>query len=108
MWINRLQEEDIIPAHKRTDFLAQVFWNVHDIIAVNTRLRDALTRRQKSYAVVDKIGDVLLEAVPHFGPFVSYGAHQLYGKYEFEKEKSTNPAFAQFVEVRLLTFELVR
>ncbi|KAF9054498.1 RhoGEF Rgf2 [Panaeolus papilionaceus] len=106
VWINRLQEEDIIPAHKRTDFLAQVFWNVHDIIAVNTRLRDALTRRQKSYAVVDKLGDLLLEAVPHFGPFVSYGAHQLYGKYEFEKEKSTNPAFAQFVEVRLLTFEL--
>jgi hypothetical protein len=37
--------------------------------------------------------------VPDFGPFVSYGAHQLYGKYEFEKEKSSNPAFAQFVEV---------
>lgn len=38
--------------------------------------------------------------VPHFAPFVSYGAHQLYGKYEFEKEKSSNAAFAQFVEVR--------
>ncbi len=69
-----------------------------DIIAVNTRLRDALNKRQKSYAVVEKIGDILLEAVPHFGPFVSYGAHQLYGKYEFEKEKNANAAFAQFVE----------
>jgi RHO1 GDP-GTP exchange protein 1/2 len=80
--------------------LEQVFWNIHDIIAVNTRLRDALNKRQKSYAVVERIGDILLEAVPHFGPFVSYGAHQLYGKYEFEKEKSSNLAFAQFVEVR--------
>jgi hypothetical protein len=57
-------------------------------------------KRQKQYAVVEKIGDIFLDAVPHFGPFVSYGAHQLYGKYEFEKEKNGNPAFAQFVEVR--------
>ena len=99
VWINRLKVEDAIPPDRRTDFLAQVFWNVHDIIAVNTRLRDALNRRQKSYAVVDRIGDILLEFVPDFAPFVSYGAHQLYGKYEFEKEKTSNPAFAQFVEV---------
>lgn len=66
---------------------------------MNTRLRDALNKRQKSYAVVEQIADILLDAFPHFAPFVSYGAHQLYGKYEFEKEKSSNPAFAQFVEV---------
>ena len=95
-----LKESDIIPESRRQDFIEQVFWNINDIIAVNTRLRDALNKRQKSYAVVEQIGDILLEAVPHFHPFVSYGAHQLYGKYEFEKEKSTNPAFAQFVEVR--------
>ena len=97
--MNRLKEEDVIPQPKRADFVGQVFWNVLDIIAVNTRLRDALTKRQKSYAVVDRIGDILLEFVPHFGPFVEYGAHQLYGKYEFEREKNSNPAFAQFVEV---------
>lgn len=97
-----LKESDIIPESRRSEFLEQVFWNINDIIAVNTRLRDALNKRQKSYAVVEQIGDVLLEAVPHFGPFVSYGAHQLYGKYEFEKEKSSNPAFAQFVEACFL------
>lgn len=99
VWIKRLKDGDIIPQERRTDFLAQVFWNIHDIIAVHTRLRDALNKRQKAYAVVERIGDILLDAVPHFGPFVSYGAHQLYGKYEFEKEKNSNPAFAQFVEV---------
>ncbi|KAI0773286.1 CNH domain-containing protein [Trametes elegans] len=97
-WIKPLREQDIIPEARREDFITQVFWNINDIIAVNTRLRDALNKRQKSYAVVEQIGDVLLEAVPHFHPFVSYGAHQLYGKYEFEKEKSTNPVFARFVE----------
>jgi len=95
-----LKESEVLPVERRTDFLEQVFWNVHDIIAVNTRLRDALSKRQKSYAVVEQIGDIFLEMIPHFSPFVSYGAHQLYGKYEFEKEKSSNPAFSAFVEVR--------
>ena len=77
--------------------MEQVFWNLHDIIAVNTRLRDALNKRQKSYAIVEQIGDILLDAVPHFGPFVSYGAHQLYGKYEFEKEKAAKLSVNDFI-----------
>jgi hypothetical protein len=97
-WVAPLKAADVIPEARRTDFLEQVFWNVHDIIAVNTRLRDALKKRQKREPVVERVGDVLADAVPHFGPFVSYGAHQLYGKFEFEKEKAANPAFAAFVE----------
>ena len=66
---------------------------------MNSKLRDAFNKRQKSFAIVERIGDILLDIVPQFAPFVSYGAHQLYGKYEFEKEKSSNPAFAKFVDV---------
>ncbi|KAJ7203954.1 CNH domain-containing protein [Mycena haematopus] len=97
-WVARLAAADIIPQERREQFLIQVFWNAHDIITVNTKLRDALNKRQRAYAVVEKIGDIFLDAVPHFEPFVSYGAHQLYGKYEFEKEKGANPEFAAFVE----------
>ncbi|KAJ7656356.1 CNH-domain-containing protein [Mycena polygramma] len=97
-WVARLAAADIIPQERKEQFLIQVFWNAHDIITVNTKLRDALNKRQRAYAVVEKIGDIFMDAVPHFEPFVSYGAHQLYGKYEFEKEKSANPAFAAFVE----------
>ena len=57
-----------------------------------------LNKRQKQAHVVDHVGDIFLDLVPHFAPFVKYGAHQLYGKYEFEKEKGSNPAFAKFVE----------
>jgi hypothetical protein len=32
---------------------------------------------------------------------VTYGAHQLFGKYEFEKEKGANQAFQKFVDVSL-------
>lgn len=93
-----LRTLDIIPPDRRTDFVQQVFWNIEDILDVNVRLRDLLTKRQKAYPIVETIGDIFLELVPHFEPFVHYGKHQLYGKYEFEKEKSANPAFAEFVE----------
>ncbi|KAG9032105.1 RHO1 GDP-GTP exchange protein 2 [Tulasnella sp. JGI-2019a] len=98
VWMKPLRTSDIIPEPRRIAFIQDVFWNVEHIIAVNTRLRDALNKRQKSYAIVEAIGDIFLDVVKDFEPFVSYGSHQLYGKFEFEKEKSTNPAFAQFVE----------
>ena len=97
-----LEKSDVLPVERRAAFVKEVFWNVEDIIAVNLKLRDALNRRQKAFAVVESIGDIMLEYVPHFEPFVTYGSHQLYGKYEFEKEKNGNVQFAQFVEVRLL------
>ena len=103
-----MRERDIIPEPRRTDFLEQVFWNIHDIIAVNGKLREALNKRQKSFAIVERIGDVFLDVVPQFAPFVSYGSHQLYGKYEFEKEKSSNPAFQKFVDVSLFSSFLSR
>ena len=102
VWIAPLNAQDILPEARRADFIEQVFWNIHDVIGVNTRLRDALNKRQKSYAVIEGIADIFLDIVPHFAPFVKYGSHQLYGKYEFEKEKSSNSAFAQFVEVRFM------
>lgn len=105
-WIGRIKDADCIPAARKKDFVTQVFWNLLEIIVVNTRLRDALSKRQRSYAVVDRIGDIFMESVPHFGPFVDYGAHQVFGRYEFEKEKNSNLAFAQFVEVRRLPHPL--
>ncbi|CCO29198.1 Rho1 guanine nucleotide exchange factor 1 [Rhizoctonia solani AG-1 IB] len=97
-WIEPLRTGDVIPEERRQDFVTQVFWNVEDILDVNHRLRELLTKRQKAYHIVETIGDIFLEMVPHFDPFVHYGKHQMYGKYEFEKEKSMNPEFAAFVE----------
>lgn len=97
-WIKPLRSRDMVPEAKRDDFVTQVFWNVLEIHAVNSKLAELLSKRQKQQAVVERIGDILLEMVPHFQPFVKYGAHQLYGKYEFEKEKSSNLAFSKFVE----------
>lgn len=69
------------------------------MLSTNKPLADALTKRQKQQPVVQRIGDIFLERVPMFEPFVVYGAHQLFGKYEFEKEKGANPEFQKFVDV---------
>lgn len=89
---------DIIPAARRDKFIRTVFGNVLDVHSVNSRLAEALTRRQQSSAVVHQIGDIFLEWIPKFEPFIRYGANQLWGKYEFEKEKSSNNTFARWVD----------
>ncbi|CAG8539869.1 16968_t:CDS:10, partial [Racocetra fulgida] len=82
----------------RDKFVVDVFHNIMEIYSINSKLDEALQKRQNSYAIVGQIGDILLEHVPKFNPFIEYGAHQLWGKYYFENEKNTNPAFAKFVE----------
>ncbi|KAG9080357.1 RHO1 GDP-GTP exchange protein 2 [Ceratobasidium sp. 370] len=93
-----LRTTNIIPEERRTDFVHQVFWNIEEIIEVNTCLRDLLTKRQQAHPVVEIIGDIFLELFPRFAPFVEYTKHQLFGEYELKKEKASNPAFAEFVE----------
>lgn len=72
---------------------------MHDVWSTNHPLAERLTKRQKQQPVVERIGDLFLERIGKFEPFVKYGAHQLFGKWEFEKEKGANPAFQKFVDV---------
>ncbi|KAL3471003.1 CNH domain-containing protein [Aspergillus californicus] len=87
-----------IPEHRREKFIRTVFGNCLDVLKVNGALSEALNARQKEDHVVKSVGDIFLQHVPRFDPFIKYGANQLHGRYEFEKEKSSNPAFAKFVE----------
>ncbi|KAI9795210.1 MAG: RHO1 GDP-GTP exchange protein 2 [Piccolia ochrophora] len=87
-----------IPEHRREKFIRTVFSNCLDVLAVNSNLAKDLTRRQEEDPVVRNVGDIFLRYVPRFDPFIKYGASQLYGKYEFEKERASNPAFSRFVD----------
>lgn len=87
-----------IPEHRREKFVRTVFSNCQEVYMVNSRMAEALTRRQQKEAVVRNVGDIFLEYVPHFSPFIKYGANQLFGKYEFEHEKRTNNHFGKFVD----------
>ena len=99
-WIKPLRSNNFsfIPEVRREKFVQKVFSNVMDVHAVNARFAETLTRRQQEDPVVYNVGDVFLQFIPRFEPFVYYGARQIFGKYEFEREKTINPTFARFVE----------
>lgn len=56
--------------------------------------------RQKENPVVTQIGDILLAGVNNFGPYIEYGARQVYAKHFLAMEKMNNPEFAHFLEER--------
>ncbi|KAI8342756.1 CNH domain-containing protein [Chlamydoabsidia padenii] len=98
-WIEPLLTDDIIqPPERRESLVRDIFWNIMEVHEANSRFVEALQKRQKHNPVVDQVGDIMLEYVAHFSPFVHYGAHQIIGKSIFETEKSTNPEFANFVQ----------
>jgi hypothetical protein len=99
-WMKPLRNPMVspIPENRRERFVRTVFSNAPEVYQVNSRLAEALTRRQQEHHVCRNIGDIFLEHVPRFRPFITYGATQMSAKFEFENEKRTNPTFARFVD----------
>jgi hypothetical protein len=99
-WIKPLRNANTspIPDGSREKFIKDVFSNISEVYGVNGKLSEQLTRKQQENPVVYNIGAIFLEHVPRFAPFITYGSSQLFGKYEFEKQKRENPMFAKFVD----------
>ncbi|KAL9538473.1 hypothetical protein MBANPS3_010907 [Mucor bainieri] len=97
-WIEPLLSNDIIPIDRRHQFITDVFWNLADIERISMALSRDLTARQDKHSVIPCIGDILLEHVKGFEPFVIYGAHQIIGKHKFELEKKRNAKLLQFAQ----------
>ncbi|PSS28110.1 hypothetical protein M430DRAFT_92448 [Amorphotheca resinae ATCC 22711] len=90
-----------IPESRKERIVRTIFSNIIDppsIHGVSSRFAEALTERQRKHPVVQCVGDIFLEFVPQFEPFITYGSNQLAGKFEFENERSLNPYFGKFVD----------
>ncbi|KAG0650347.1 Rho1 guanine nucleotide exchange factor 1 [Hyphodiscus hymeniophilus] len=90
-----------IPESRKERIVRTIFSNIIDppsIHGVSSRFAEALTERQRKHPVVQCVGDIFLEFVPMFEPFIVYGSTQLAGKFEFENERSLNPSFSKFVD----------
>ncbi|KAL3954802.1 hypothetical protein ACCO45_010365 [Purpureocillium lilacinum] len=101
-WILPLRSKaSPIPLQRRERVVKNIFSNIVDhpsIHTVSSRFATSLTGRQQKDPIVHNIGDIFLEFVPQFEPFIYYGSRQLEGKFEFENERSSNPQFAKFVD----------
>ncbi|GME92823.1 unnamed protein product [Ambrosiozyma monospora] len=97
-WIRPLSVTKIIKEQQREHFVNTVFYGINEIWEVNSRFAEALTKRQHEQPVVKEIGDLFLEYVPKFEPFIRYGAGQVMGKYEFDRMKRHNPFLVRFID----------
>lgn len=97
-WIIPLRTRNIIPERERELFIRKVFGGINEILMINSKMAEELTARQKQQPVVHQIGDIFINFIPRFHPFVKYAANRVFGKYEFERQKQTNLAFAKFVQ----------
>lgn len=101
-WIIPLRSKvSPLPIARRERIVQLIFSNIVDppsLHTVSSRFAKAITERQQKHPVVRNIGDIFLEFVPHFDPFIVYGSKQLEAKYEFENERSYNTYFAKFVD----------
>jgi len=90
-----------IPTSRRTEVVGRIFSNIIDTPAihqVSARFAKSLTERQQKNPIVNNVGDIFLEFVPQFQPFILYGSQQLEAKFEFENERTINPQFSRFVD----------
>lgn len=90
-----------IPVQRREKVVKTIFSNIIDhpsIHTVSSRFAASMTTRQQKEPIVYNIGDIFLDYVPQFEPFIWYGSKQLEGKFEFENERSINPYFSKFVD----------
>lgn len=98
MWIYPLSDRPIIPISRRESFIKKVFRNVQDIYKVNIRLLRALEMRQGQHPIIHQIGDILLNFVIDFEPYIMYGSKQYEAKFALENERYINSNFDAFVE----------
>lgn len=97
-WIRPLSETKIIKDKERDNFIRTVFHNINEIWSVNHKFAEALIRRQQKNSIVESIADIFLEFIPQFKPFETYGAGQVVGRYEFDRQRKSNPLLRRFVE----------
>ena len=101
MWIEpiRNSEEIISDPKKREFFIRIVFANVMEIYDFHVQMFNAFQVRQAKNPIVSSIGDVMLDFVDRFDPFIEYGASQYNARYLLDQERATNTAFAAFAKV---------
>jgi hypothetical protein len=97
----RLANPPVIPSDDIDQFIDDVFLNILELRECNRRLLEIMYVRQREQApVIQRIGDVLLEAATEFREsYAEYvGRHPIADK-KLKDELERNPEFRLFIEV---------
>ena len=90
---------NIIPEHQRETFIHTVFGGVGDLLRLGKSLSEALTKRQQQQKpVIESIGDVFLDHVGNFEPFIRYSGNKVFATFEHERQQQVNMKYARFLD----------
>ena len=90
---------NIIPEHQREIFIQTVFGGVGDLLRLGKGFSEALTKRQQQQKpVVETIGDVFLDHVGGFEPFIRYSGNKVFATFEHERQQQVNVKYARFLD----------
>jgi hypothetical protein len=93
--------DDIIPEDRRSSFIEKIFFNVQELVSITNRFSKSLNARQiQDRNIVSRVGDIFLDHINYFEPFVAYGAHQLFAKFTLDREMENNIKLREFLEER--------
>ncbi|KAG5417151.1 ROM2 [Candida metapsilosis] len=90
---------NIIPEHQREIFIQTVFGGIGDLLRLGKSFSEALTKRQQQQKpVVETIGDVFLDHVGNFEPFIRYSGNKVFATFEHERQQQVNIKYARFLD----------
>jgi len=99
----------IMPQHSIEDFIDEVFNNILDLRECNRRLLEVLYVRQREQGpIIQKIGDIFLEAATEFRlAYPAYTGHLPAAEKRLKEEIENNSEFKLFLEVGIPATGLV-
>jgi hypothetical protein len=82
-------------------FIAEVFGNYREILAIHENLLVRFCKRQRDqHPCIASVTDLIFDALLQWGDaYRNYAANYPIAKWKIDKEKRDNPAFADFFEV---------
>ncbi|PVH14276.1 uncharacterized protein CXQ87_002404 [Candidozyma duobushaemuli] len=90
---------NIIPEREREAFIRTVFGGVSELLRLGKSLSEALTNRQQQQKpVVESVGDVFLQFVGSFDPFIKYSGNKVFASFEHERQQQVNVKYARFLD----------
>lgn len=90
---------NIIPEREREAFIRTVFGGVNDLLRLAKSLSESLTaRQQQEKPVIECIGDVVLQYVGSFEPFIKYSGNKVFASFEHERQQQVNMKYSRFLE----------
>lgn len=90
---------NIIPEREREAFIRTVFGGVNDLLRLAKSLSETLTSRQQlQKPVIESVGDVILQYVGGFEPFIKYSGNKVFASFEHERQQQVNLKYARFLE----------